>query len=46
MNAITLATEFKAYLADCGIAISGGQESKTNTALEFYRARLGSEQSR
>jgi hypothetical protein len=33
--------EFKAYLARCGIALSGAQEPKTRAALEYFQAHLG-----
>jgi hypothetical protein len=33
--------EFKAYLARCGIALSGAQEPKTGTALKYFQAHLG-----
>ena len=33
-----LTAEFKAYLASCGIALSGVQEPKTRSALEFFAA--------
>jgi hypothetical protein len=33
--------EFKAYLASCGIALSGAQEPKTRAALEYFQAHLG-----
>jgi hypothetical protein len=33
--------EFKAYLARCGIELSGAQEPKTRAALEYFQAHLG-----
>ena len=35
-----VATEFKAYLAGHGIALSADQSAKTRTTLEFYSAKL------
>jgi len=35
-EAFQIAAEFKAYLARCGIPISGIQEPKTRSALEFF----------
>jgi hypothetical protein len=35
------AGEFKAYLARCGIALSGAQEPKTRSALEYFKDHLG-----
>jgi hypothetical protein len=32
--------EFKAYLAGCGIVLTGEQQAKTKTALEFFSKRL------
>jgi hypothetical protein len=32
--------EFKAYLAGCGIVLTGEQQAKTRTALEFFSKRL------
>jgi hypothetical protein len=37
-EAFQAAAEFKAYLARCGIALSGVQEPKTRNALEFFAA--------
>jgi len=37
-EAFQAAAEFKAYLAGCGIAISGVQEPKTRSALDFFIA--------
>ena len=37
-EAFQIAAEFKAYLAGCGIAISGIQEPKTRSALDFFIA--------
>ena len=37
-EAFQAAAEFKAYLASCGIALSGVQEPKTRSALEFFAA--------
>ncbi len=39
-EALLVAAEFKAYLADRGIALGAKQETKTKTALEFFGARL------
>jgi hypothetical protein len=40
-EAFQAATEFKAYLANCGIPLSGAQEPKTGTALAYFQAHLG-----
>jgi hypothetical protein len=37
------AAEFKAYLAGCGIVLTGRQQAKTRTALEFFGKRLAAE---
>jgi hypothetical protein len=37
------ATEFKAYLADRGIALGADQSAKTRSSLEFFSARLETE---
>ena len=37
-EAFQVAAEFKAYLAGCGISLSGAQEPKTRTALEYFKA--------
>jgi len=37
-EAFQAAAEFKAYLARCGIALSGAQEPKTGSALEYFSA--------
>ncbi|MBT9541252.1 hypothetical protein [Thiobacillus sp.] len=37
-EAFQVIAEFKAYLARCGIALSGVQEPKTRNALEFFAA--------
>ena len=37
-EAFQAVAEFKAYLVGCGIPISGGQEPKTRSALEFFSA--------
>ena len=42
-EAFQAAAEFKAFLAGCGIAIGGSQESKTKSALEFFKDRLESD---
>ena len=42
-EAFQVAAEFKAYLADHGIALGADQSAKTKTALEFYSARLKEE---
>jgi len=41
-EAFQTGAEFKAYLADAGIEISAAQETKTKTALEFFKADLDS----
>ena len=38
------AAEFKAYLAGCGIVLTGKQQAKTKTALEFFSKRLAAEE--
>ncbi len=40
-EAFQAAAEFKAYLARCGIALSGAQEPKTGTALKYFKDHLG-----
>ncbi len=35
--------EFKAYLAECGIALGADQAPKTKTSLEFFCAKLRQE---
>jgi hypothetical protein len=40
-EAFQAAAEFKAYLARCGIELSGAQEPKTRAALEYFQAHLG-----
>ena len=37
------AAEFKAYLAGCGIVLTGKQQAKTRMALEFFGKRLAAE---
>jgi hypothetical protein len=37
-EAFQVGAEFKAYLARCGVALSGVQEPKTRNALEFFAA--------
>jgi len=37
-EAFQVGTEFKTYLASCGIALSGAQEPKTGTALAYFKA--------
>jgi hypothetical protein len=37
-EAFQVAAEFKAYLVGCGISLSGPQEPKTRSALEFFSA--------
>ncbi len=39
-EAFQVAANFKAYLADHGIALGADQSAKTKTALEFFSARL------
>ncbi|SDX70128.1 hypothetical protein [Thiocapsa roseopersicina] len=41
-EAFQVATEFKVYLGEKGIAIGASQTTKTNAALEFFKARLES----
>ena len=41
--AFQVAAEFRNYLAKCGIPVSAAQETKTRSALEFFRKRLASE---
>lgn len=36
-----VAAEFKSYLARCGIKLTDAQSTKTKSALEFFRAKLG-----
>ena len=36
--------EFKAYLAACGIVMTGRQQAKTRMALEFFSKRLAAEE--
>jgi hypothetical protein len=40
-EAFQVGVEFKAYLARCGISLSGAQEPKTRYALEYFQAHLG-----
>ena len=40
-EAFQAAQEFKAYLTNCGIALSGLQEPKTGTALAYFKAHPG-----
>jgi hypothetical protein len=40
-EAFQVAAEFKAYLARCDIALSGAQEPKTRSALEYFRDHFG-----
>ncbi len=40
-EAFQAAAEFKSFLAGCGIALSGAQEPKTRSALEYFSAHLG-----
>ena len=37
-EAFQAAAEFKAYLANCGIDLSGAQQPKTGTALAYFKA--------
>ena len=39
-EAFTVAAEIKSFLADCGIEITGGQQTKTKAALEFFKAEM------
>jgi hypothetical protein len=41
-EAFDAAAAFKAYLTKCGIDVSGVQETKTKTVLEFFSKRLAS----
>ena len=43
-EAFQAGAEFKGYLADCGIAVSDGQQTKTKTALEYFGAQLAAGQ--
>ena len=43
-EAFQAAAEFKAYLADRGLAIGPSQETKTKAAMEFFRAGLEPDQ--
>lgn len=40
-EAFQVGFEFKAYLARCGVSLSGAQEPKTRFALEYFQAHLG-----
>jgi len=40
-EAFQAAQEFKAYLTTCGIALTGLQEPKTGTALQYFKAHPG-----
>jgi hypothetical protein len=40
-EAFQAATEFKDYLARCGIPLSGAQEPKTGSALAYFKDHLG-----
>jgi hypothetical protein len=42
-EALGVGAEMRAYLVDRGIDISGVQQTKTKTALEFYAAQLAAE---
>jgi hypothetical protein len=41
VDAFTVATEMRAYLAGRGIDLGAAQQTKTKTALEYYAAHLG-----
>jgi len=43
-EAFQAGAEFKAYLAACGIVLTGKQQAKTKSALEFFGKRLAAEQ--
>ena len=43
-EAFQAGAEFRGYLADCGIAISASQQTKTKTALEYFGAQLAAGQ--
>jgi hypothetical protein len=38
-DAFQVAAEFRAYLAERGIDLGASQESKTRTALQYFKAR-------
>ena len=39
-EAFQVAVELRAFLAECGVDISGEQETKTRKALEFFAREL------
>jgi hypothetical protein len=41
-EAFQVAVELRAFLTDCGVSLSGEQETKTRKALEFFSGRLAS----
>lgn len=43
MEAVVVASEFRAFLGRRGIEVSGVQQAKTRVALEFYAAQLRAE---
>jgi hypothetical protein len=43
-EAFQAGAEFKAYLAACGIVLTGRQQAKTKSALEFFGKRLAAEE--
>jgi len=45
VEAFQVAAEFKSFLAGCGISISSIQESKTKTAMDYFKTQLESAQS-
>ena len=42
-EAFQAGAEFKAYLAPCGIVLTGRQQAKTKSTLEFFGKRLAAE---
>jgi hypothetical protein len=41
-EAFQVAAEARAYLTECGVDLTGDQQTKTRTALEFFAAQLAS----
>ena len=42
-EAFQVAADFKMYLSECGIPLEASQDTKTRSALEFFRNRLAQE---
>ena len=44
-EAFQVGAEFKTFLANCGITLGASQETKTKSALEYFKGRLESDRS-